>query len=55
MHIDRMKKLKYVAEGLFRSPKTAAFLKLGVAFVGVLHALDEVSKAYKTTKLKPGV
>lgn len=32
---------------VIRSPKTVAFLKLGVAIIGVLHAIDELQNASK--------
>lgn len=36
---------------LIRSPKTVAFLKLGVAIIGVIHALDELQNVSKKNTL----
>lgn len=43
-------KVKHVAWDLLRSPRTVAFLKLGAAVVGVIHAIDELTSSPKTGK-----
>jgi hypothetical protein len=43
--------IKRLASKIVRSPKTVAIMKLGVAVIGVIHALDELSKASKANDL----
>ena len=47
-------KLKHASWELMRSPKLIAFLKLGAAVVGVIHALEELRESSATGKIRMG-
>lgn len=49
MEIKKLLSYKSKAWDVLRSPKTIAVLKLGAAVVGVIHAIDELREAPKTT------
>jgi hypothetical protein len=38
-------KMKRTAWEILRSPRTVAFLKLGAAVIGVIHAIDELRES----------
>lgn len=42
---------KSVAWNVIKSPKTKAFLKLGVALIGVVQAVDELRKLSKKSEV----
>lgn len=46
--LNRLKHIKTASWEILRSPKTLAFVKLGVAFIGVIHAIDEFRDASKS-------
>lgn len=37
-----LSKMKKTVWGVLKSPRTVAFLKLGAAVIGVIHAIDEL-------------
>jgi hypothetical protein len=49
-----LSKIKHVAWDMLRSPKTVAFLKLGAAVVGVIHAIDELTDTPRSRKSPVG-
>ena len=54
MSFKNVMSLKSIAWDLLRSPKTVAFLKLGAAVVGVIHAIDELTDSPKRGKMPVG-
>jgi hypothetical protein len=46
--LNRLNHVKKASWEILRSPKTLAFIKLGVALVGVVHAIDEFREASKS-------
>ena len=52
--LNRLKNIKTASWEILRSPKTLAFIKLSVAFVGIIHAIDEFRDAPKAGGRKIG-
>jgi len=52
--VRKLDKAKRLTWDLLRSPKTVAFLKLGAAIVGVIHAIEELRDSSKSGKNQIG-
>jgi hypothetical protein len=50
MRLKKLFKVKSTVWDVLRSPRTVAYLKLGAAIIGVIHAIDELSGLPKTGK-----
>jgi hypothetical protein len=45
LNMRDISKMKRTAWEILRSPRTVAFLKLGAAVIGVIHAIDELRES----------
>lgn len=45
LNMRDVSKMKKTAWEILRSPRTVAFLKLGAAVIGVIHAIDELRES----------
>lgn len=45
LNMRDISKMKKTAWEILRSPRTVAFLKLGAAVIGVIHAIDELRES----------